>query len=372
MVNSLNILNSIRSVASQDYIERIPEATRENIKTVGNTILSYTPFTNTFFSNLINRIGKVVVNKLTPLSDIYGVFGEEKLDYGDTIQEIFIDLVKAQPYDSTFSKPTSMLETSKGVIHCEYTSVDRKLFYKTTISTAQLKEAFTSVQYLDEFVCGLIESMVNSFDYDKYVMLTETFAKHCQYVIDHDDKIAPLIIPSDVAVYNKTTGAVEWTTTGAKDILKYIKVASKKLKFYHSLPYFDKNGTEDKLEKVRTPIDKQVIALELSASTTLDVDALAVIFNLQKAELNVRNIEIEDNALGTYKSATGTDKTEYHILGFICDKGAVKRGKSFERKDSFFNPEGLYLNMWNHYWGYQAVSKMRDFVPILLTTKTNQ
>ena len=94
MANSLNILNSIRSVATQDYIERIPEATRENIKTVGNTILSYTPFTNTFFSNLINRIGKVVVNKLTPLSDIYGVFGEEKLDYGDTIQEIFIDLVK--------------------------------------------------------------------------------------------------------------------------------------------------------------------------------------------------------------------------------------------------------------------------------------
>ena len=32
MANSLNILNSIRSVASQDYIERIPEATRETLK----------------------------------------------------------------------------------------------------------------------------------------------------------------------------------------------------------------------------------------------------------------------------------------------------------------------------------------------------
>ena len=96
-------------------------------------------------------------------------------------------------------------------------------------------------------------------------------------------------------------------------------------------------------------------------------------FDYKMSEFDIRrNIEIEDNALGTYKSTTGTDKTEYHILGFICDKGAVKRGKSFERKDSFFNPEGLYLNMWNHYWGYQAVSKMRDFVPILLTTKTNQ
>lgn len=369
MANALNILNSIRSVAGDEYQARIPEATRENISTVGNTIINFTAHTNTFFTQLLNRIGKTVVNKLDNADDIFSVFGEEALEFGDTIQEIFFDLVQGVAYDDTFANPANMLATSKGKIHVEYTSIDRKLYYKTTVSMAQLREAFLSVSALDSFIKGLIESMVSSYSYDKYVMLTETLSKHCQYVIDHDDKIPVLVIPSDVCVWDKTTGKAEWSVTGAKDFLKYVKIMSRKLKFFHDLAYFDEKGSEYKISKIKTAIANQVIALELSVNVALDVDALAVIFHLDKADIDVRNIELEDNALGTYKSTTGGDKVEYHMCGFIADKRAVKRGKSFEAKESFKNPELQYMNFWNHYWGYQAVSKLRDFVPILLTTK---
>lgn len=369
MANALNILNSIRSVADEEYKARIPEATRNNIAQVGNTIINFTAQSNTFFTQLLNRIGKVVVNKLDTMDDIYSVFGEENLDYGDTIQEIFFDLIKGQNYDDTFADPTSMLKTAKGAIHVEYTSIDRKMFYKTTISKAQLKEAFSSLSSLDAFVMGLIESMTASYSYDKYVMLTETLQSHCKYVIDHDDKIAPLIIPSSVAQWNKTKGIVEWSTTGAKDFLKYLKRTSKKLKFFHDLTYFDEEGIEKKISKIKTRVDNQVVALEVGASVDIDVDALAVIFNIAKAEVGLRNVDLEDNALGTYKSTTGGDKIEYHIVGFIANKSAVKRVKSFEARESFVNPEALYVNMWQHYWGAQAVSKLKDFVPILLTTK---
>ena len=42
-ITSLNILNEIRSVAGDDYASRIPQATRENIAEIGNTILAYAP-----------------------------------------------------------------------------------------------------------------------------------------------------------------------------------------------------------------------------------------------------------------------------------------------------------------------------------------
>lgn len=386
MADSLEILNAIRDVAGSEYQARIPEATRTNIASIGNTILSYAPSANAFFTGLLNRIGKVVVERMEGVEDIYDVFENGKLEFGDTIQKIFVDIPHAQPFNGTAT--TAMLSQNRGAIHVEYTKVDRKIFYKTTISVAQLKEAFTSVAKLDEFVRALIESMSTALSYDKYVMLTNTLATHCKYVANAKDlgdsdypSFRQLVLPADVAVYNSTTGEVEWSVTGAKVFLKLLRVASRSLKFPHALSYGELNSDADafvqdeeehdiagNITVVRTPVNKQVCALEISTMATIDVDALAVLFNIDKAEPKTRMIELEDGALG--EMVTGTNETPYHLAGFICDRDAVERGTSFEEKDSFKNPEALYVNMWNHYWGYMAISKFKDFVPILVSYKT--
>ena len=87
---ALELLNSIRSVAGDEYASRIPEATRQNIATVGNTILAYSPTLNAFLTELLNRIAKVVVEKMEDVEDIYGVFKDEQLPFGDAIQKIYI------------------------------------------------------------------------------------------------------------------------------------------------------------------------------------------------------------------------------------------------------------------------------------------
>lgn len=380
MADSLQILNAIRDVAGAEYEARIPVATRENIAQVGNTILSYAPSANAFFTGLLNRIGKVVIDRMEGVEDIYNVFENGRLEFGDTIQKIFVDIPKAKAFDGTAT--TAMLNQERGVIHVEYTKVDRKLFYKTTISVPQIKEAFTTVAKLDEFVRALIEAMSTALSYDKYVMLTNTLATHVAYVMegkqnadyysDDNNNFRSLQLPADVAVWNDTTKEIEWSVTGAKVFLKLLRVASRGLKFPHALSYgteFDENedgynaGT---ISVVRTPIEKQVCALEVSTMATIDVDALAVLFNIDKAEPQTRMIELEDGALGSFEDS---DKANHHIVGFICDREAVIRGTSFEDKDSFKNPEAEYVNMWNHYWGYMAVSKFKDFVPILVSYK---
>lgn len=380
MPDSLAILNAIRDVAGSEYQNRIPEATRTNIASVGNTILSYAPTANAFFTQLLNRIGKVVIERMDGVEDIYDVFENGKLEFGDTIQKIFVDIPKAQAFDGTAT--TAMLNQSKGAIHVEYTKVDRKIFYKTTISVAQIKEAFTTVAKLDEFVRALIEAMSTALSYDKYVMLTNTLATHCAYVVnakesadsesDDNNNFRYLLLPSTVAEYNDSTDEIEWSNTGAKVFLKLLRVASRGLKFPHPLSYgteFDDSDADydaGTISVVRTPVNKQVCGLEVSTMATIDVDALAVLFNIDKAEPKTRMIELEDGALGKY---TDADSKEYHLAGFICDRDAVERGTSFEDRDSFKNPEAQYVNMWNHYWGYMAISKFKDFVPILVPYK---
>ena len=380
---SLEILNEIRSVAGDDYESRIPQATRENIATVGNTILAYAPSTNTFFTQLLNRIAKVVVERMDKMDDIYAVFEDAQLPFGDAIQKIFVDIPKAKPFDGTAT--TSMLNQEKPVIHVEYTKVDRKIFYKQTISVAQIKEAFLTVAKLDEFIRAITESMAVALGYDKYIMLTETLAEHCKYVVDTkavadaesgqtNTYFKALVLDSSIAEYDATNKKIEWAVTGAKSFLKAVRIMSRGLKFPHPLSYGDVNqaGTaldnEGTISVVRTPISKQVLALEVSSMAEIDVDALAVLFHLDKAEVETRLLELEDNALGDHLD--GDSEVDYHLAGFICDKDAVERGTSFEDTDSFKNPEGQYVNMWNHYWGYMAISKFKDFVPILVPVKS--
>lgn len=386
VATSIEILNAIRESASDEYKARIPEATRENIATVGNTILSYVPHANLFLSALMNRIGRVVIKTLDTMEDHYRVFGEQRLDYGDTIQKIFVDIPKAKAFEGTNTlTPASMLAIEKGVIHVEYTSVDRRLYYKTTISVPELKEAFINVSALDRLVMGLIDGMARAFNVDKYFMDTQVLAEQCKYVKSLKDleptaNVRVIEVPASVAKYNKTSGQIEWDSVGAKAFLKQLRKETGMLQFYHKLDYCPYDMTNEvaviedashqstikTISAMRTPREKQILALEVDSMAEIDVDALAVLFNLDKADLQTQTIELENGAIGLYGESTA----ERYIGGFLCAKDAVERGTSFEDSDSFKNPEHEYVNFWNHYWGYRAISKFADFCPIVFTTYT--
>lgn len=378
MADSLQILNAIRDVSGAEYQSRIPEAVRENIASVGNTILSYQATTNSFFTELINRIGRVIIDRMDGVEDIYSVFAESKLEFGDTIQKIFIDIPNAKAFEGASTlTPASMLSVEKGTIHIEYTKVDRKMFYKTTISVPELKEAFTTVEKLDAFINAIIESMATALGYDKYIMVTQTLSEHCKYVVDllHDEataKVRVLSVPSSVAKYNLTSKEIEWDTVGAKQFLKMLRIVTGGLKFPHQLSYAtledqEVEGTVKTISAQRTSRKNQILGLEVSTLANIDVDALATLFNLSKADLQTQVIELEDGALGVHEKL---DNSKVYLGGFVCDRNAVERGKSFEDKDSFKNPEHEYVNFWSHFWGYMAVSKFKDFVPIVFSTYT--
>ena len=393
---SVQLLNSIRDAIGGDYASRIPEATRENITAIGNVFTQYKTIANSFFAELFNRIGRVTIDKLDTLEDTYEIFGSETLDYGSIVQEIFVDIVEGKNFvGSETQNPASMLSIEKGSIHVEYYAVDRKMFYKVTISAPELKEAFLSEAKLDEFIQAHIESLARSYDVDRYIMMSELLRQASSVVLAgyYDAQNYPvnaMVLPASVVRFNKSTKELEWDTVGAKTFLKKLRVATGMLNKYHKLAYYDIEATEQDtapassvtsgmvdtdtlgtIKAVRTPKSKQVLGLELSALAEIDVDALAVLFNIDKAELKTKTIELEDNVLSYPVSVDGTAENEnVHILGFLCDKTGVHRGKSFEASDDFRNPEHLYINFWQHHWGYMAISKFKDFMPIVCEAYT--
>ena len=73
--DGIQILNAIRNAASTTYQERIPVATRDNIKDVGNAMMQYEATQNEFLHMLVNRIARVIItsksysNPLKPFKD---------------------------------------------------------------------------------------------------------------------------------------------------------------------------------------------------------------------------------------------------------------------------------------------------------------
>ena len=98
--SSVDILNAIRNSATANYRGYVPEATNsaDSIREIGAIIMDYPTLQNEFLSALINRIGRVLITSKM-YSNPWAIFKQGMLEYGETIEEIFVNLAKPFEFD---------------------------------------------------------------------------------------------------------------------------------------------------------------------------------------------------------------------------------------------------------------------------------
>ena len=105
------ILDALRYNASPQYQQRVPEATQAGVmKTIG-AITRYTPAMNEFVNALVNQIGTLWVRNETwtnPLRE----FIQLDVEYGDTIAEVGMGLLRAHHLDLDCGFSTSRIDES--------------------------------------------------------------------------------------------------------------------------------------------------------------------------------------------------------------------------------------------------------------------
>ena len=333
----IELLNTIRDNASQAYQDRVPEATRNNIESVGEAItdLNNAVTYNEFINSLANMIyAPELIDK--SWSNPLGKFKKGKKTFGDTVEEIYNNFIKAQTFDQTGSGLlTRNLPDTKTVFH----RMNRQDKYKLTDSPELLTKAFKSYEGVGAFVQNLYTTLRNSAEFDEYILMRQLFAQAYE---NNAMVVVPVADP-------------QASEANAKAFIKTIKTLSGLMEYPSSdyNAYLTAQSDDNKPIVTFSKKDEQILILDVPTDTVCNVDVLAYAFGRDLLAFNTEVKQLIDC---------------FPIEGMI---GALVDKNFFQVYDDLFtfrefdNPEGLWRNHLLHVHqtiGYSILTNAIAFV----------
>ena len=325
-MDNVTFTNSIRTLASVEYKDRIPAATKTNLLSVATMITDYPAAKNEFINVLTNQVVRTIfMDKL--YSNPFKFFKKGSLPYGKSIEMVFVDLIKAKNFNERFNSETSDAGSLIGKepisnVKVKYISENFRHKYKITISDEQLKGAFRSKDGLSALVNRLVVAPLNSAEFDEYMIMKGLMSK------------------MNMAEASITGYAALSENEKAKQLTKVIKTYVGKMKFLSD--NYNKGG----VHTFSMP-NELVILVTPETQAMLDVELLASAFQMDKAEVEGRLVLIDE----FQKEASGNYSEDTDTLAIIMDSNAIQFYESLNVSESFRNPEQLTTNMFFHRWG---------------------
>ena len=176
--SSVDVLNVIRNNASQNYQNYVPVATADadSIRQIGAIIMDFPALQNEFLSALVNRIGLVIM-KSRMYSNPIAMFKKGILEFGETIEEIFVELAKPFQYDPAVAENKVFARNIPNV-RSAFHILNYQKFYKSTVQQDDLRKAFLSWNGVNELIAGIVDSMYTAANYDEFLTMKYMLARN--------------------------------------------------------------------------------------------------------------------------------------------------------------------------------------------------
>lgn len=252
--STLDILNTIRANATMEYQNAIPKVEKAvDIPKVGELILGTPAFSNQFLNALINRIALVRVQSAT-FNNPYSRLKKGYLQFGETVEEIFINIAKVYEYDPEKAEAREFRRYIPDVQSAFHT-MNWRVLYPVTIQESDLQLAFLSMDGVQNLIAKIVDSIYTAYEYDEFLLFKYLLIK----AISHG-KIYPVSI-----------------NEGLDNAAIMFRGLSNRLTFMNT--QYNEFGV-----KTTTPKSRQIIFMDAMYNATYDVSVLAAAFNMEKAE----------------------------------------------------------------------------------------
>lgn len=321
-MNIIEIYNTIRDNASQEFRERVPEGTRYNIQAIAEVMTNPNDavVVNEFMSTLLNKIVKThIISKMfeNPLKSLKK--GNKPL--GDTIEQIYTNFIKANKYDQTGA---GLLNRNLPDTKSVYFRMNRQDEYPITVNYEELQKAFLSWNNLDSYVASIIRSVYNSAELDEFVLMKQLFK-----IAYENNAIKVVEVPDPLL-----------GKTEAETFIKTVKTVSGDMEFPNSNnnAYLEAQNTDDKPIITFSKKREQVLFIDNATNVGVNIDVLANTFNMSVSDFNETRKIIIDSFPDPSIRAALVDEQFFQVFD-----------------DLFYftewrNPKGLYTNYYLHVW----------------------
>lgn len=353
--SSVDVLNAIRNNATQNYRDYVPLATAdsESIREIGAVIMDFPALQNEFLSALVNRIGRVLVTSKM-YSNPWNVFKKGMLEYGETIEEIFVNIAKPFQYDPDEAEST-VFKREIPDVRSSFHPLNFKKFYKTTVQENDLRQAFLSLDGITDLIARIVDSMYTACNYDEFQTM-----KYMLAIKILNGQLYPVTIP-------------EYTNDNMDVVVSVFKGTSNSMEFMSS----DYN-----LARVKnyTKKENQYLIVNSDFDAVMDVQVLASAFNMGKAEFSGHKILIDNfgkldiarlnelfkNDPNYYEISDAEMKALNKIPAVLVDRDWWMVFDNIEQFTEQYNGQGLYWNYFYHVWKTFSASPFANsamFIP---------
>lgn len=352
---SVDILNAIRNSATANYRDYVAVArnSTDSIREIGAVIMDFPALQNEFLTALVNRIGRVMITSKM-YENPWAVFKRGMLEFGETIEEIFVNIAKPFEYDPAVAE-SKVFAREIPDVRAAFHVLNYQKYYKSTIQQEQLRQAFLSWDGITDLISKIVDSMYTGANYDEFQTMKYLMARH--------------ILNGELSVV--TIPTVQ--TSNMKSIISAIKGKSNAFEFMSS---------KHNLAGVSTYSNKseQYIIVNSAFDAEMDVEVLAAAFNMSKADFMGRRVlvdsfgELDTDRLNllfandsAYTPITSAEATALDAVpAVLVDKDWFMIFDNLANFTEQYNGEGLYWNYWYHVWKTFSISPFANaavFVP---------
>lgn len=330
-IDNATILDKVRLKNTDDYQQRVPSATQTGVANTARYL--FDPMNRQYLNDcvwsMVNRIGLTVMAQNAPFVNPFAVFKKENLYWGSTVQEIAVKWIKAHGYKDDAEDLLKMHRPEAAVWFYE---MNRKDQYPISWTNDELRQAFLDDFGLNRFIAQIMETPRSSDNYDEMnIMLA---------LIRHYEQ--------NLGFYKIHLDAVPSDETTAKTLLKALRSTAGRMQF-PSTQYNALNVTD--IPAYANP-QQMVLLIEPEYLASLDVDALSAVFQLDKADVPYRIIQVP--TLGIPGAVALLVSTDWYQVR-----------DTMYGTTQFYNPQTLGNTMYLNHWGIYGVS---PFTPCALFT----
>lgn len=333
--DNVAILNAIRHDASTDFQRRVPLATAATVKETLFNMANYAPDRNEFIHALVNKIGMNIYRSNSwqnPLSE----FKIGELQFGDTIEEVLVGLIKAKTYDPhRDALERELFGAEEPDVRAFYHKVNRRDYYKLTVNQALLRQAFQAPDGLSTFITQLMEAPATSDNWDEFLLMTSLFKTY-----EEANGFFKIQVP-DVR-------DLDSNGEDSRFALRRMRESADTLPFIST--HYNAAGMPMAVNR-----DDLILFTTPEFQAAVDVEALAGAFNIEKAQMASRTIVVPQEHLNIPNGqAVLTTKDFFVVADQLMETREVE------------NAVGLHTNYFLHHW--QVISASLAAPAILFTT----